>query len=89
MIDDVLERAKRTRRKRPLPPLLVRAPEAARLCGTSEASWWRWVAGGLCPPGVRVSGQRLWSRRLLVLWVRWGCPPQAEFEARLSAEDRR
>jgi hypothetical protein len=74
------------RKRRPLPPLMVRAPEAARLCGTSEASWWRWVAAGLCPAGLRVAGQRLWSRRSLALWVRWGCPRRTEFEARLAAQ---
>jgi hypothetical protein len=76
----------RRRKRRWLPPLMVRAPEAARLCGTSEASWWRWVAGHLCPAGVRVAGQRLWSRRSLALWVQWGCPPRAEFEARLAVQ---
>jgi hypothetical protein len=77
------------RKRRPLPSLMVRAPEAARLCGTSEASWWRWVAGGLCPAGLRVAGQRLWSRRSLMLWVRWGCPPREEFETLLSADEGR
>jgi hypothetical protein len=76
------------RKRRLVSPLMVRAPEAARLCGTSEASWWRWVAGHLCPAGVRVAGQRLWSRRSLALWVRWGCPSRAEFEARLAVEHR-
>lgn len=69
-------------------PLLVRAAKAAHLSGTSEASWWRWHAAGLCPSGLRIRGQRLWSRRELVLWVRWKCPPRAEFEARLAAHDK-
>lgn len=83
-INRVKSRPPRRKRRR-LPPLMVRAPEAARLCGTSLASWWRWVAGGLCPAGVRVARQRFWSRRDLLLWVRWGCPSRTEFEARLAA----
>jgi hypothetical protein len=75
----------KSRRRRWLPPLMVRAPEAARLCGTSEASWWRWVAAGLCPAGLRVAGQRLWPHRELRLWVAWGCPLRPEFQARLAA----
>jgi hypothetical protein len=78
-------RNQRSKRRQP-PPLMVRAPEAARLCGTSEASWWRWNAGGLCPAGLRVAGQRLWSRRSLLLWIGWGCPPRVEYEARLAAQ---
>jgi hypothetical protein len=79
------KRAGRCKRRK-LAPLMVRARDAAGLCGTSEASWWRWVASGLCPAGIRVAGQRLWSRPSLVLWVRWGCPPRTEFEARLAAQ---
>jgi hypothetical protein len=72
--------------KPPDQPLLLRAKGAANLCGTSVASWWRWVAGGLCPSGIKVGGHRLWNREHLELWCRWGCPRRDDFEARLAAQ---
>ena len=81
MPDDPKPTRSKKRKPRPMPPLMVRAVEAARLCGTSEASWWRWVSAGLCPQGIHVSGHRLWLRRDLVLWCRSGCPPCEGFES--------
>ena len=41
-------------------PLLVRADEAARLCGASARTWRTWDAGGLVPRGVQVGRARFW-----------------------------
>jgi predicted DNA-binding transcriptional regulator AlpA len=67
-------------------PLLLAASEAARLCGISQASWYRMVSAGRCPAPVRLSrGCVRWSRETLVEWIRMGCPPRKEFETRLVA----
>ena len=71
-----------------LPPLLLRAAQAAVYCGVSEATWWRWDAAGRMPRGRKVSaGVKLWSRLELEQWAELGCPSRAEFEARKSAQE--
>jgi hypothetical protein len=70
-------------------PLLVGATQAARLCGISLASWHRLNAAAKVPKPSRLGGRTLWSLEHLRLFVDWGCPPRREFEARLSAKDRR
>jgi predicted DNA-binding transcriptional regulator AlpA len=67
-------------------PLLVRAPEAAYLCGISEASWHRLSAAERTPAPVRLGGSVLWRVSDLKLFVEWGCPDRKEFEARIQAE---
>lgn len=58
------------------PPLLLTAGEAARLCGRSEASWWRDNSAGRCPMSVKIGGSTRWRRSDLVQWVQDGCPPR-------------
>jgi predicted DNA-binding transcriptional regulator AlpA len=66
----------------PLPPLLLRAAQAAVYCGVSDATWWRWDAAGKIPRGRKVSaGVKVWSRLELEQWAAMGLPPRAEFEA--------
>jgi predicted DNA-binding transcriptional regulator AlpA len=82
----------RRKRRSRFPPLLLRAPEAAQACGVSQATWWRWDAGGLCPTGVKIAGCRLWSRRELAAWSRHGCPSRGEWVPiweRLRAQEGR
>jgi predicted DNA-binding transcriptional regulator AlpA len=66
-------------------PLLVPAPEAARLCGISEATWFRLKSAGNTPPEVRLGGRVLYRVEDLRLWVSWGCGTRREFEARKAA----
>ena len=66
-------------------PLLVPAPEAARLCGISSATWFRLKSAGKTPPEVRLGGRVLYRLDDLRLFVAWGCPPRKEFEARKAA----
>jgi predicted DNA-binding transcriptional regulator AlpA len=68
-----------------LEPLLVGAREAGRLCGRSEASWWRDHAAAHCPRPVRLGGRTLWRVEDLRMWVELGCPSRSEFEARRRA----
>jgi predicted DNA-binding transcriptional regulator AlpA len=67
-------------------PLLVRAPEASRLCGVSEATWHRLRAADRTPAPLRLGSSVLWRVSDLKLFVEWGCPSRKEFEARLQAE---
>src|SRR5689334_3866035 len=66
-----------------LPPLLLRAAQAAAYCGVSEATWWRWDSAGRIPRGRKVSrGVKVWSRVELEEWAGLGLPTRSEFEAR-------
>jgi predicted DNA-binding transcriptional regulator AlpA len=63
--------------------LLLAAPEAAALCGVSEATGHRMNAAGRCPAPLRLSrGCVRWSRETLVEWIRLGAPTRKEFQAR-------
>jgi predicted DNA-binding transcriptional regulator AlpA len=70
-----------------LSPLLLAARQAAQLCGVSPATWWRWHAAGRCPAPLRLSpGCVRWRAEELRAWVRAGCPPRREWEARQAAQ---
>ena len=66
---------KRTSDKLPidLPPLLVDAKAAARLCACGVSHWYSLDTTGAIPQAV-VLGKRLWAREILELWARAGCP---------------
>src|SRR4051794_29753633 len=49
-------------------PLLVPAGEAARLCGISEATWFRLKAAGKTPAPVKLGGRVLYRVEDLRLW---------------------
>lgn len=61
--------------------LLLRAEEAARLCGISQVTWRRWDASARTPPSYRVGGARLWRRADLVSWIADGMPDQKKWLA--------
>jgi hypothetical protein len=61
--------------------LLVPAEVAGRMCGRSEASWWRDHAASRVPAPVRLGGRTLWSVEELRDWVRAGCPCRKVWEA--------
>jgi predicted DNA-binding transcriptional regulator AlpA len=69
-------------------PLLVPAPEAARLCGVSEATWYRLKAAGKTPNPIRLGGKVLYRLEDLKLWLVLGCPDRKTFEAHKSAGGR-
>jgi predicted DNA-binding transcriptional regulator AlpA len=70
-------------------PLLVPAPDAARLCGVSEATWYRLVSARRCPAPVRLTrGCVRWRAEELREWIAAGCPPRREWEARQGAPGR-
>ena len=68
-------------------PLLVPAPEAARLCGISEATWYRLKAAGKLPLPLRL-GRVLWRVEELRRWCAAGCPDQRTWQALENANGR-
>jgi prophage regulatory protein len=74
----------------PVEPLLLAAAEAARLCGISEATWYRMASGGRTPAPVRLSrGCVRWRLDELREWIAAGCPERREWEARCAARNVR
>jgi predicted DNA-binding transcriptional regulator AlpA len=71
-----------------LPPLLVDAGAAAKLCGVSKATWYRLMSAGKVPAPIRLGGRVLWRVRELELWTEHGCPDRAEW-LRIKAEAER
>jgi predicted DNA-binding transcriptional regulator AlpA len=73
-----------TRRKQRRPkitPELLRAPEAAAICGVAVATWTRLNDAGLVPAGFKLAGSRVWRRRELIRWVEAGMPDRSAWEA--------
>jgi predicted DNA-binding transcriptional regulator AlpA len=61
--------------------LLVSADVAGRMCGRSEASWWRDHAARRIPAPVKLGGRTLWRVAELRRWVDAGCPCRSAWEA--------
>jgi predicted DNA-binding transcriptional regulator AlpA len=68
------------------PPLLIPAPEAARLSGVSPATWHRLAAAKKVPAPVRLGGRVLWRAAELREWIAAGCPDRRTWEARRGKE---
>ncbi len=67
------------------PALLLRARDAAAVCGVSLATWHRWHASARCPAPVRIGATVRWRADELRSWVEAGCPSRREWEARRAA----
>jgi predicted DNA-binding transcriptional regulator AlpA len=61
--------------------LLLRAAEAARLCGTSVRTWRNWDIAGKIPQPVRVGRKIFWRPEELKAWIAAGCPDRLTWEA--------
>jgi predicted DNA-binding transcriptional regulator AlpA len=70
-------------------PLLVPAPEAGRLAGVSEATWYRLVAAKKVPAPVRLGGRVFWRVVEPKEWVEAGCPDRRTWEARKGVAGKR
>jgi predicted DNA-binding transcriptional regulator AlpA len=79
------EAGRRTAPVAAVEPLLVPAAEAARLCGVSEATWWRLHAAAKVPRPTKLGNRTLWATGTLRDFVALNCPPRKEFEAILAA----
>lgn len=71
-----------------LEPALVRARDAARMCGVSAATWHRLRAVGRVPAPVRLGGAVLWRVGELREWVVAGCPDRRAWDAIRAAAER-
>jgi predicted DNA-binding transcriptional regulator AlpA len=62
-------------------PLLLRAKEAARLCGIALSTWYEFKSAGMLPPSIKLGKARLWRLDVLRRWVEWDCPNIDKFMA--------
>ena len=66
----------------PLPePLLLRAKDAARLCGLSASTWHQFRSTGMLPPSIKLGKARLWRLDVLRRWTELDCPNIDKFIA--------
>ncbi len=63
------------------PALLLRAPQAAKLCGTSLRTWRTWDSAGRIPGAIKIANTKLWRRGELEAWVNAGCPDRETWNA--------
>lgn len=61
-------------------PLLLRAEQAAALCGLSKSMWYALMATGQAPPSIKLGKARLWRIDILRQWCQLNCPPIDKFE---------
>jgi len=71
------------------PVFLMRAVDAAKLCGISRVTWRRWDSAGRIPQGLKIGGARLWRRAELIAWVEAGSPNRERWQAILHASSKR
>jgi len=64
-----------------LEPLLLRAVQAAEVCGTSVRTWRIWDSTGKIPQPIRIGRVTFWRYDELRAWVAAGCPDRARWEA--------
>jgi len=64
-----------------LTPFLLRADQAAALCGTSTRTWRGWDAAGKIPRPVRIGRKTFWRPKELRAWVDAGCPDREIWES--------
>lgn len=74
-----------TRKRRPLPFLVVDARRLARLlcCGIRTVR--TWDAAGKLPAPIRIGGRVVWRVDEIRAWLAAGAPNRAEWEARKAA----
>jgi predicted DNA-binding transcriptional regulator AlpA len=68
--------------------LLITDVQAAALAGVSRSTWNVLRAAGKVPACVKLGRAVRWRRLDVELWIEWGCPNRAEFDARKAAGRR-
>lgn len=68
------------KRRRRIPPGLLRGPDAAAYCGVGYSTWCKLVAAGLTPAPTKLNGVVVFNRRELSAWIDAKCPPRCEWE---------
>jgi len=56
------------------PPILLRAKDAARLCGCGLSLWYQLDATGQNPQPITLNSLKLWPYEHLRTWAANGCP---------------
>ncbi len=62
-------------------PLMLRAKDAARLCGLSVSTWYEFKSAGMLPPSIKLGKARLWRLDVLRRWTELNCPNLDKFNA--------
>ena len=62
-------------------PLMLRAKDAAGLCGLAVSTWYELKSAGRLPPSIKLGKARLWRMEVLRKWVELDCPTIDRFEA--------
>jgi len=62
-------------------PLMLRAKEAAGLCGLAVSTWHELKSAGRTPPSIKLGKARLWRMDVLRKWVEMDCPTVERFKA--------
>jgi len=71
----------------PIEPLLLRAEQAAPLCGLAVSTWYALMASGQTPPSIKLGKARLWRTDLLRQWCQLNCPTIEKFEIMRKGEN--
>jgi len=64
-----------------LTPLLLSAPDVARLLAVSVATTWRLESAGKLPAPLRIGGSTRWRHAEIVAWVEAGMPDRRNWQA--------
>jgi len=68
-------------------PLLVAAPEAARLCGVSRSQWWKLHSAGKVPMPVYLGSKNpRWRVQELRSWLAAGAPDRSTWQRLRGAQ---
>ena len=65
--------------------LLLRAKQAAELCGVSRRTWDRLQASGQIPPSHKLGNSKIWKFSDLIQWIEWNMPNLDNFIKRMGA----
>lgn len=63
-----------------VPPILLRAKDAARLCGCGLSLWYQLDSTGQNPQPVTLNSLKLWPYEHLRAWADHGCPSRTSAE---------
>ena len=66
-------------------PVLLRATDAAAICGISLAAFRNLFYRSQCPAPVKLGRSKLWRKQELLDWIKAGAPPRDEWNAILAA----
>jgi predicted DNA-binding transcriptional regulator AlpA len=69
-------------------PLLLRAEQAATLCGLAVSTWYQLMSSGRTPPSIKLGKARLWRLDILRKWAELNCPTINNFNCLVKENER-